>query len=148
MALNPCRPPARPPAPFPWLVQTLSRILDRTHLAANKERPYPETGVGYEVRPALLPPPLLPPLAANCAAASASCWPVVGMAAASPRRAGAFAPPGGAWRGPSVRPQWFVPGRGQQRRQGPTRGVRFPPACPALQVVAQIDGSGLLKGVE
>lgn len=29
--------------------ETLSRILDRTHLAANKERPYPETGVGYEV---------------------------------------------------------------------------------------------------
>ncbi|KAL4451633.1 hypothetical protein ABPG75_007295 [Micractinium tetrahymenae] len=29
--------------------QTLDRIMDRTHLAANKERPYSETGVGYEV---------------------------------------------------------------------------------------------------
>ncbi|PRW20842.1 ATP-dependent DNA helicase DDM1 isoform X1 [Chlorella sorokiniana] len=28
---------------------TLDRILDRGHLAANKERPYPESGVGYEV---------------------------------------------------------------------------------------------------
>lgn len=29
--------------------QTLDRILDRGHLAANRERPYPESGVGYEV---------------------------------------------------------------------------------------------------
>lgn len=29
--------------------QMLNRILDRNHLAANKERPYPESGVGYEV---------------------------------------------------------------------------------------------------
>ena len=37
-------PRACPPCP-----QTLNRILDRSHLAANKERPYPESGVGYEV---------------------------------------------------------------------------------------------------
>lgn len=28
------------------VVQTLDRILDRGHLAANKERPYAESGVG------------------------------------------------------------------------------------------------------
>lgn len=30
-------------------VQMLDSILDRGHLVANKERPYAESGVGYEV---------------------------------------------------------------------------------------------------
>lgn len=35
-------PPATPP-------QMLGRILDRSHLASNSERPYPDSGTGYEV---------------------------------------------------------------------------------------------------
>lgn len=66
----PCGAPARPHRRrhrHPPLLQTLSRILDRGHLAANKERPYPERGVGYEVSlgpdaacAARAPPPLSP----------------------------------------------------------------------------------------
>lgn len=43
-------PPCEPARPLPARSQTLARILDRSHLATNdRERPYPESGVGYEV---------------------------------------------------------------------------------------------------
>ena len=31
------------------VVQMLNRLLDRSHLAQGKERPYPDSGTGYEV---------------------------------------------------------------------------------------------------
>ncbi len=34
--------------------QMLDRMLDRTHLERNQPAPYPEYGVGYEVRSSLL----------------------------------------------------------------------------------------------
>ena len=45
--------PALPPC-LPACLQMLGRILDRSHLVRNlsakdSERPYPESGVGYEV---------------------------------------------------------------------------------------------------